>query len=309
VARGAKTVLMPSDRFDIDLAFSLIERHRLTNLFTVPTILKMMAEHESVDRHDHSSLRYVIYAGAPMYGEDQKLALRKFGPKLVQYYGLGEVTGSISVLPPYEHDDPRGSEGARPGTCGYERTGMQVSIQDDQGRELPYGETGEVCVAGPAVFAGYFDNREANAKSFRDGWFRTGDVGHMDASGYLFLTGRASDMYISGGSNIYPRELEDRILTHGEISEVAVVGMPDRQWGEVGVAVCVKKPGAELDELQLLDWMAAHIARYKVPKRVHFWDSLPKSGYGKVPKRDVKEELARREAVVSSVEGGADAAS
>ena len=293
VARGAKTVLMPSDRFDIDLAFSLIERHRLTNLFTVPTILKMLVEHESVDRHDHSSLRYVIYAGAPMYGEDQRLALRKLGRKLVQYYGLGEVTGSISVLPAHEHDSPDLAIAQRPGTCGYERTGMEVSIQDEQGRELPYGETGEVCVAGPAVFAGYHDNPEANAKSFRDGWFRTGDVGHMDASGYLFLTGRASDMYISGGSNIYPRELEDRILTHGDISAVAVVGMPDRQWGEVGVAVCVRRPGAQVTEEELLEWMSSRIARYKLPKQVKFWDSLPTSGYGKVPKRDVKERLMR----------------
>jgi fatty-acyl-CoA synthase len=300
VARGAKTVLLPSDKFDIDQAFELIETHQLTNLFTVPTILKMLVEHPAVDVRNHSSLRYVVYAGAPMYTEDQRLALRKLGPKLVQYYGLGEVTGTISVLPRDLHEPALYGEPQRLGTCGVERTGMQISIQDDAGRELAAQETGEICVLGPAVFAGYYDNPEANAKAFRNGWFRTGDVGHMDASGFLYLTGRASDMYISGGSNIYPRELEDRILMQGSISEVAVVGIPDRLWGEIGVAVCVRKPDSHIAEEDLLDWMASRIARYKVPKRVVFWDALPRSGYGKVPKNLVREELLRRDAGLAS---------
>ena len=189
-------------------------------MFTVPTILKMMVEHPAVDRYDHSSLRYVIYAGAPMYREDQKAALKKLGKVLVQYFGLGEVTGNITVLPPELHDPEDGPQ-ARIGTCGFERTGMQVSIQDDDGRELKPFETGEICVIGPAVFAGYYDNPEANAKAFRDGWFRTGDLGHMDEEGFVYITGRASDMYISGGSNIYPREVEEKILTHPAIGEVA----------------------------------------------------------------------------------------
>ena len=121
---------------------------------------------------------------------------------------------------------------------------MQVSIQDDDGRELKPFETGEICVIGPAVFAGYYDNPEANAKAFRDGWFRTGDLGHMDEEGFVYITGRASDMYISGGSNIYPREVEEKILTHPAIGEVAVLGVPDPVWGEVGVAVCVAREGA-----------------------------------------------------------------
>ena len=292
VARGARTVLLPSDRFDIDQAFALIEEHQLTNLFTVPTILKMMVEHPSVDSRNHSSLRHVVYAGAPMYEADQKRALQKLGPVLVQYYGLGEVTGNISVLPSYEHTQIDAHR--RAGTCGYERTGMQVSVQDDSGNELPYGETGEICVIGPAVFVGYYNNPEANAKAFRNGWFRTGDVGHMDSQGFLYLTGRSSDMYISGGSNIYPRELEEKILMHGDINEVAVLGLPDAQWGEIGVAVCVLNAGASLSEEQLLQWMATRIARYKLPKHVYFWNALPKSGYGKVPKRLVKDELARR---------------
>lgn len=292
IARGGMTVLMPSDKFEPDTAFALIEKHRLTNLFTVPTILKMLVEDPSVDRHDHSSLKFVVYAGAPMYRKDQKLALEKLGPVLVQYYGLAEATGNITVLPTCEHDTDETER--RPGTCGFERTGMQVSIQDDTGKELDAGESGEICVVGPAVFAGYFENPEANAKSFRNGWFRTGDLGYRDAEGYIYLTGRSSDMYISGGSNIYPREIEEKILTHDAVTEVAIVGVPDPKWGEVGVAVCVLRDGAQLEEAAMLEWMASRVARYKLPKRVFFWDALPKSGYGKVPKTMVKDELRRR---------------
>jgi len=293
-ARGAKTVLLPSDKFDITEAFRLIETHRVSNLFTVPTILKMMVEHPSADQFDHSSLRHVIYAGAPMYREDQKRALAKLGKVIVQYFGLGEVTGNITVLPAALHDAEDGPE-ARIGTCGYERTGMQVSIQDDAGREVKPGETGEICVIGPAVFAGYYDNPEANAKAFRDGWFRTGDLGHMDAQGFVYITGRASDMYISGGSNIYPREVEEKILTHPAIGEVAVLGVPDPVWGEVGVAVCVPNQGTKApSESDMAGYLATKLPRYKMPKRFFFWDALPKSGYGKIPKRLVRDELEAR---------------
>jgi len=290
VARAAKTVLLSSERFDVDEAWSLVERWRITNMFTVPTIVKLLTEHPSVDAHDHSSLRYVIYAGAPMYREDQKHALKKLGKVLVQYFGLGEVTGNITVLPPTLHD-PEDGPGVKVGTCGYERTGMQVSIQDDQGREVPAGVTGEICVCGPAVFAGYYNNPDANAKAFRDGWFRTGDLGHMDEEGFLYITGRASDMYISGGSNVYPREIEEKILTHPAVAEVAVLGVPDRTWGEVGVAVCALRPDQALGEDELLAWLDGKIARYKLPKRVFFWGALPKSAYGKITKKTIREEL------------------
>jgi fatty-acyl-CoA synthase len=293
-ARGVPTILLPSERFDIDEAFRLIETHRVSNIFTVPTILKMMVEHPAIERYDHSSLRYVIYAGAPMYREDQKAALGKLGNVLVQYFGLGEVTGNITVLPPHLHDPEDGPQ-ARIGSCGYERTGMQVSIQGDDGEERKPFETGEICVIGPAVFAGYYDNPEANAKAFRNGWFRTGDLGHMDGEGFVYITGRASDMYISGGSNIYPREVEEKILTHPAIGEVAVLGVPDPVWGEVGVAVCVAREGASpVTEAEMAGFLAPKVPRYKMPKRFFFWESLPKSGYGKVPKRLVRDELEAR---------------
>jgi fatty-acyl-CoA synthase len=293
-ARGVPTILLPSEKFDIGEAYRLIAKHRVSNMFTVPTILKMMVEHPAADQHDHSSLRYIIYAGAPMYREDQKAALAKLGGVLVQYFGLGEVTGNITVLPPALHDPDDGPH-ARIGTCGFERTGMQVQIQGDDGRELKPFETGEICVIGPGVFAGYYDNPEANAKAFRDGWFRTGDLGHIDAEGFVYITGRASDMYISGGSNIYPREIEEKILTHPAVGEVAVLGVPDPFWGEVGIAVCVAREGAAaVGEAELAAYLAPKVPRYKMPKRFFFWEALPKSGYGKVPKRLIRDELEAR---------------
>ncbi|GJD50357.1 Long-chain-fatty-acid--CoA ligase FadD13 [Methylobacterium crusticola] len=290
VTRAVTSVLPAGDRFDAAEVWALVARHRITNLFTVPTILKMMVEHPAAGAHDHASLRHVIYAGAPMYREDQKRALRTLGRVIVQYFGLGEVTGNITVLPPALHE-PEDGPGVRIGTCGFERTGMQVQIQDADGREVGPGETGEICVCGPAVFAGYWDNPKANADAFRDGWFRTGDLGYLDAQRFLFITGRASDMYISGGSNIYPREIEEKILTHPAVAETAVLGVPDPTWGEIGIAVCVPREGERLTEEDVLAFLFDKVARYKLPKRVILRESLPKSGYGKITKKMVREEL------------------
>lgn len=291
VAHGVKTILPGGTKFDAAEVWRLIAHWRVTNAFTVPTIVKLLVEHPAVHDHDHSSLRYVIYAGAPMYRADQVRALKVLGPVLVQYFGLGEVTGNITVLPPAHHSADDAA--MRIGTCGFARTGMQVQVQDAEGQELPPGETGEVAVIGPAVFAGYYDNPDANAKAFRDGWFLTGDLGHMDAQGFLYLTDRASDMYISGGSNIYPREIEEKILLHPAISECAVLGMPDPTWGEVGIAVCVTRGDAP-DGDALLAWLAPKVPRYKMPKAVVFWDAMPKSGYGKITKKLIRAELIAR---------------
>ena len=293
VARGAASILLPGERFDAAEAWRLVEAHRVSNMFTVPTILKMLVEHPSVDAHDHASLRHVIYAGAPMYREDQKYALSKLGRVIVQYFGLGEVTGNITVFPAALHEAEDGPA-ARIGSCGFARTGIEIQIQHGEGREVSPGTQGEICVCGPAVFAGYWNNPEANAKSFRHGWFRTGDLGHMDAEGFVFITGRASDMYISGGSNVYPREVEELILQYPGIAEVAVLGIPDRHWGEVGVAVIVPRAGEAVEEAALLAWLDGRMARYKMPKRVFAWEALPRSGYGKITKKLVREEMEAR---------------
>ena len=285
VARGVVSILPVGERFDAAEMWTLVEMHRVTNMFTVPTIVNMLCRHEAVDRFDHSSLRYVIYAGAPMYRADQVHALQKLGKVLVQYFGLGEVTGNITVLPPAMHSV--GETEVPAGSCGYARTGMEIAILDPDGGYLEAGETGEICVRGPAVFSGYFDNPEANAKAFAHGWFHTGDLGHLDAHGFLSITGRSSDMYISGGSNVYPREIEEALLTHPAISEACVVGLADEKWGESGVAVLVVRDGHKVNLGELLAHLKGRIASYKMPARVVVWESLPKSGYGKVVKRDV----------------------
>jgi len=292
VARGAASVLPESDHLDPEEVWRLVERHRVANMFTVPTIVKRLVEHPAVDAHDHGSLRHVVYAGAPMYRADQVLALEKLGPVLVQYYGLGEVTGNITVLRPDMHSLDDNAPGV--GSVGVPRTGMEIAIRDRDGRRLGPGEQGEVCIRGPAVFAGYYENDEANAKAFRDGWFHTGDLGVIDVAGFLTLTGRASDMYISGGSNVYPREIEEVFLTHPAISEVAVLGVPHPDWGEAGVAVIVAEPGHAVEAETLLGFLDGKLAKYKWPRRVVVWDDLPKSGYGKVPKHLIRDELFRR---------------
>ncbi len=277
VARGARIVLMPGDSFDASEAWRLIGLHRVSTMFTVPTILNRLVD--AVDEGtDPTPLRYVIYAGAPITRDDQRRAFEVLGPVIEQYYGLAEVTGAITVLPPHAHDDVPTYEGIV--TAGHPRTGITITIRDSDGNRLPTGERGEICVVGPAVFAGYLDNEDANAHAFRDGWFRTGDLGVLDERGLLYITGRASDMYISGGSNIDPREVEEKIIAHPHVQAVGVVGAPDREWGEVGYAVVVADGG--LSESELLSWCRDHMARYKAPKVVHLVDELPTTAYGKV---------------------------
>jgi len=294
VARGAVSILPAADRFDGAEIWELVERHRVTNAFTVPTIVNLMCRHEAVDRFDHSSLRYVIYAGAPMYRADQVFALQKLGKVLVQYFGLGEVTGNITVLPPHLHSEHDGD--MRVGSCGYARTGMEVAILDPDGRPMAPFETGEICCRGPGVFAGYYNNPDATAKAFAHGWFHTGDLGHTDREGFVFITGRASDMYISGGSNVYPREIEERLLTHPAVLEACVLGEPDPQWGESGVAVLVLRSETRITLAEAHAHLEGFVAKYKYPKRLVVWESLPKSGYGKVVKREIgrllKEDAA-----------------
>lgn len=293
VARGAVTILTESASLDGTEVWSTIEREKVTNIFTVPTILKKLVEHPDVQTHDHSFLRYVIYAGAPMYAVDQERARAVLGDVLVQYYGLGEVTGNITVLRPTDHGRPA-PDGVDFGSCGQVRTGMHVVIQDEDGRELPPGEQGEICAAGPAVCVGYLNNDAANAAAFRDGWFRTGDLGMFDERGFLYITGRASDMYISGGSNVYPREIEEKLLKHPAVADCAVVGMPDSVWGEIGVAVWVAAEGDATDSSELSEWLAPHLARYKLPRHFVRWSCLPTSAYGKVAKKDIKADLLDR---------------
>lgn len=293
VARGAAVVLATSEALNPAEAWELIDRHSISTMFTVPTILNKLVQNAPKDHSpEASSLRYIVYAGAPMTSRDQRIALDRLGKVLVQYYGLCEVTGNITVLPAALHGSTPEPDGIP--TAGYARTGMTISIQDDDGNELEPGERGEICACGPAVFAGYLNNPAANAKAFRDGWFRTGDLGYLDPTGLLYITGRASDMYISGGSNIDPREVEEKLLKHPDIIAAGVVGAPDDTWGEVGYALCVPRPDSTVTIDELSAWCRTAMVRYKIPKHIEFTTALPTSGYGKVTTALLREEFIAR---------------
>jgi len=235
----------------------------------------------------------IVYGGAPMYLADIERALRVMGPRFVQIYGQGESPMVITALARRHLTDtghPRHRE--RLASVGVAQTPVQVRVVDAHGRDLPLGEAGEVLVRGDTVMAGYWRNPEATAAALRDGWLWTGDVGALDADGFLTLKDRSKDLVISGGSNIYPREVEEVLLTAPGVAEVAVVGAPDPEWGEVVVAFVVAQPGAAPSAEALDAHCLAHIARFKRPKRYVFVDALPKNHYGKVLKTELRARLS-----------------
>ena len=302
---GTPSIIHPGGKPSVESLWPAIDAYGITNAFTVPTILNRIVAGFPDGRgpEDHT-LERVIYAGAPMLATDQARALERLGPCLVQYFGLAEVTGAITILRPEDHGAiPVDDAGI--GTCGRARTGVEIVIVDETGAQLPAGEQGEVCVAGPTVCAGYLGRPDANAESFAGGLFHTGDVGYLDERGYLFLTGRKSDMYISGGSNVYPREIEELLLTDTEVAQAVVVGVPDPQWGEIGVAVIERAPstgnegggGADADAEDLAERLTAlcksGLARYKVPKEIHFVETMPVTAYGKLARKELKAEYSQ----------------
>jgi long-chain acyl-CoA synthetase len=227
-----------------------------------------------------------------MYAADMARALRVMGPRFVQIYGQGEtpmVGTALSRAQLADTDHPRWAE--RMASVGVAQTPVQVRVADEQGRSLPTGEVGEVLVKGDSVMAGYWMNPEASAAAVRDGWLFTGDVGCLDADGFLTLKDRSKDLIISGGSNIYPREVEEALLTAPGVAEVAVVGAPDAEWGEVVVAFVVAQPRAALTTGQLDSHCLAQMARFKRPKRYVLVDELPKNNYGKVLKTALRAQL------------------
>ena len=292
VAKGAVSVIPHSGGVDVDEILGLLQRWSGVTFFAAPTMVKRLAGDPAVAAADLSNLKTIIYGGAPMYLADLEDALAVFGPRLAQIYGQGETPMTITALSKAEHadrDHPRWREHLQ--SVGRPRTDVEVRVVDDAGVPLPQGEAGEIVVRGDVVMAGYWNQPEATAETLRDGWLHTGDVGSFDEDGYLTLQDRSKDLIISGGMNIYPREVEEVLLRHPDVAEVAVVGRPDAEWGETVSAFVVPVAGAapstdELDQL-CLDC----IARYKRPKEYRFVDGLPTSNYGKVLKRELRKLL------------------
>jgi acyl-CoA synthetase (AMP-forming)/AMP-acid ligase II len=286
IAKAVTNVILDAPRFDPETVFASIEKHRVTVLpFMAPTMVKRLIESEALTRYDWRSLRCIVYGGAPMYVEDLMAGLKTFGKIFVQVYGQGECPMTITGLSREEHDLDRPERLASAGTA---RMGVQVGIQDADGRMLPAGEVGEIVARSDLVMKGYWRNPEATAETIVNGWLRTGDVGYMDEQGYLYILDRTKDMIISGGNNIYPREVEEVLLRHPAVQEVCVFGVPDAEWGEAVKAVVVARPGHAVTEEELIGHCRNHLASYKKPQSVDFVEELPKNAYGKVLKRELR---------------------
>jgi fatty-acyl-CoA synthase len=281
VLRGARQVVPKSAGFDPRDFLDLCEHHPGCAAFLAPTMVQRVVE---TGRGCPSQLRTIVYGGGPMYVESIKNALAAFGPVFAQIYGQGESPMTITGLRRADHVP---ADDAILGSVGYPRSGMQVAVLRDDDSAADVGEIGEIVCRGDVVMCGYWHNPEATDAALRDGWLRTGDMGSFDARGYLTLHDRSKDVVISGGTNIYPREVEEALLEHPGVSEACVVGAPDAEWGEVVVAFIVG--AAQPDELDA--HMLQRIARFKRPKRYLTVDQLPKNSYGKVLKRELRKQL------------------
>ena len=289
VAKAARHVIHESTSFDPRTVLQTIQEHQVTNLFAAPTMIKRLVDCPAIGDFDLSSLKAVIYGGAPMLVEDLLEAMRKLGNCLVQLYGQGESPMTITYLPHEDHVQ-NGSEKQlkRLSSAGIARTDVEVAIFGPDDRALPAGEMGEIVTRSDLVMKGYWRNPEASAETLRSGWLHTGDVGYMDEDGYLFLMDRSKDMIISGGENIYPREIEEGLIQHPAVREVAVIGVPDPEWGEAIKAVVATVEDQTVTESELIRHCQDHIASYKKPKSVDFVTELPKNNYGKIMKKDLR---------------------
>ena len=293
VLAGACQVAPESGGFDAAEVFALSRKHRGATLFAAPTIVKRLVDHAEAAGPDLSGLKTIVYGGGPMYVADIHRALAVMGNRFVQIYGQGESPMTITAHSRHHLFDtahPRHEQ--RIASVGVAQSAVEVEVRGESSEAMPSGEIGEVCVRGAVVMSGYWNDTEATARSLREGWLWTGDVGAFDADGFLTLKDRSRDLIISGGSNIYPREIEEVLLMHPSVAEVAVVGRPDPEWGEAVVAFIVARGAppstGELDRLCL-----AQIARFKRPKEYRFVDVLPKNNYGKVLKTELRSLLQK----------------
>jgi fatty-acyl-CoA synthase len=281
VLRGARQVVPQRGGFDPGEFLDLCEHHSGCSAFLAPTMVQRVVE---TGRACPSQLRTIVYGGGPMYVETIKRALAAFGPIFAQIYGQGELPMTITGLRRADHEP---ADDAILSSVGYPRSGMQVAVLRADDTPASIGEIGEIACRGDVVMSGYWHNPDATAATLDNGWLRTGDMGSFDAGGYLTLHDRSKDVVISGGTNIYPREVEEALLEHPGVSEACVVGAPDAEWGEVVVAFIVG--AAEPDELDT--HLLQRIARFKRPKRYLIVDQLPKNSYGKVLKRELRQQL------------------
>ena len=292
IAKAANNVVLESGSYNPAEICRLLARYPVISMYHAPTMLKRLVNAPEIGDTDLGNLKTLIYGGSHMYLADLQRALDVLGPKLVQIYGQGESPNTISLLSKEIHADrthPRYLE--RLGSAGIARSGLEIRIADAEDRPLPPGEVGEIHSRGDITMAGYWRNPQATAETLRGGWLHTGDVGFMDEDGFISLKDRSKDMIISGGTNIYPREIEEVLLRHEAVLEASVVGRPHPDWGEEVVAFVVPRPGQQVSEAELDRCCLDNIARFKRPKSYIFLDELPKSNYGKILKTALRDRL------------------
>lgn len=287
VAKAARHVVPVSGGFDPAELLALSHRIGRLCLFAAPTMVKRLVAHLRDTGAPAHGFKTIVYGGGPMYVEDIQDALGVMGPCFVQIYGQGESPMTITALSRHHLADrahPKWLD--RIGSVGVSHSLVEVRVVDSQGKQVAAGEMGEIVVRGETVMTGYWRNPEATTQALRDGWLRTGDLGAMNKDGFLTLKDRSKDVVISGGSNIYPREVEEVLLRHPHVREAAVIGQPDAEWGEIVVAFIVGD-GVEPEALDAL--CLQHIARFKRPRRYRFVEALPKNNYGKVLKTALRQ--------------------
>lgn len=288
--KGAKHVVL--DKFDTTTLLETIEREKVTCTLLVPTMIVMLLEDRNIHLHNLSSLQRIFYGTAPMPTEKLKKALSVFGPIFRQNYGLTEAVQPLACLTPEEHVvDPGGETALRLTSTGRRAMGLEIRIVDSVDQDLPRGEIGEILLRGPHMSPGYLNQPNVTAETYRGGWLHTGDLGRMDEDGYLFILDRKKDMIISGGFNIYSREVEVFLDSHPAVLESAIIGHPDEKWGEVCKACVVIRSGYEKPTPEeLVNYCIGEgLPRYKAPKIVVFMDSLPKNENKKIVKKEIKK--------------------
>ncbi len=284
VYHGAKGVI--AREFDPNKVLDFIEHSRITKLFMVPAAMQLVVRQPRAREMDFSRLKYMLYGASPIPAALLKECIKVFGCGFVQVYGMTETTGSIVALPPEDHVE--GLDRMR--SAGKALPGVELAILDADGKRLPPGEVGEIATRSGSNMAGYWNLPEATARTLgSDGWLRTGDAGYMDSDGYLYIHDRIKDMIISGGENIYPAEVESAICDHPDVAEVAVVGVPDDQWGEAVKAIVVMKPGKQANAADIIGFTRQRIAVFKTPKTVDFIDTLPRNASGKILRRHLRD--------------------